>query len=233
MFPEESKAYRPWVLVVEDEARVARKVCEAIDRDRRMKLSGWVRTAAEAQRWLTDGRRSVDVLLIDLGLPDRSGLEVIESCRLLRPSVDIMVSTVFHDEQHVLGALEIGAAGYLLKSDDAQEIADHVMTLHHGGSPITPSVARMVLHKMRTPSPKSAAVVSPGKTEERLTARETEVLNLIAVGYSTLEISDRLNISSHTVTTHIRSVYRKLQVHTRNAAVFEAKRQQLLYPYSQ
>lgn len=222
------------VLVVEDEPAARERLCAAVQGDVRLSLVGEADRIETARRWLVDNRHRVDVLLLDLGLPDGTGLELISECRQLRPGVNIMVMTMFSDERHVFSALERGAAGYLLKSTQPEAIADLVVELNAGGSPITPTVARLVLKRMtmggnagiRSNEP---ATVGPSTSlEEPLSAREMNVLNQIAVGYSTNEIASRLNISTHTVTTHIRNVYQKLQVHSRSEAVFEGHRHGLL-----
>ncbi len=227
----------PGVFVVEDEPEVSERLCGAVKQDARLRLAGVAGNLAEAQRWLKDGRHRFDVLMIDLGLPDGSGLDLITLCHQLRPEVAIMVMTMFSDERHVFTALERGASGYLLKSTRSDEIADHIIELHAGGSPITPTVARLVLKRMSTTSP--ATIRAPEKPPapspelaEQLSAREIDVLNQIAVGYSTAEIAARLNISTHTVTAHIRHVYQKLQVHSRSAAVFEGQRHGLIWPHN-
>lgn len=226
------------VFVVEDEVSARLRLCEVIRRDERLQLAGEANQLASAKRWLADGRRGLDVLLVDLGLPDGSGLELISECSRLRPEVAILVMTMFGDERHVFEALERGASGYLLKSTPASAIAEHILDLHAGGSPITPTVARLILKRMSAPAapaslPASGSVEkldNPTPLLEPLSARELDVLNQIAVGYNTAEIAQRLNISTHTVTAHIRHVYQKLQVRSRSAAVFEGQRRGLIRP---
>lgn len=223
------------VMVVEDEVPVQERLCATVSADARLSLVGAAATVASARRWLSDSRRKIDVLLVDLGLPDGSGLQLIADCRQWRQHTAIMVMTMFGDERHVFSALEAGASGYLLKSSEGSDIVDHILDLHAGGSPITPTVARLVLQKLRTPvamvtETTSTAVTKASATaaEEGLSAREMEVLQLIAVGYSYAEIAQRLNISVHTVTTHIRRFYQKLEVHSRSAAVHAAGQRGLL-----
>ena len=226
------------VLVVEDEDSARLRLSEVIRSDTRLQLGGEANQLASAKRWLADGRRGLDVLLVDLGLPDGSGLELISECSRLRPEVAILVMTMFGDERHVFEALERGASGYLLKSTPASAIAEHILDLHAGGSPITPTVARLILKRMSAPAA-SASLPASGSVDkldnptpllEPLSARELDVLNQIAVGYNTAEIAQRLNISTHTVTAHIRHVYQKLQVRSRSAAVFEGQRRGLIRP---
>jgi DNA-binding NarL/FixJ family response regulator len=223
------------VFVVEDEDEIRKRLCDIIQNDARLQLAAFAESHDTGRRWLADGRHALDVLLIDLGLPDGDGLDLITECRRLRPQVSIMVITLFGDEKHVFNALECGATGYLLKTTPAETIAEHLVNLHAGGSPITPSVARLVIKRMTSGDRISSSkqeIQAPNhqkiEREDSLSIREMDVLNQIAVGYSTNEIANRLNISPHTVTTHIRRVYQKLQVHTRSAAVFEGQRRGLI-----
>ena len=222
------------VFVVEDEDSARERLCATLLLDDRLRLCGQAGTFVSARRWLADSRHSLDVLLVDLGLPDGSGLDLISECAQLRPNVAIMVMTLFGDERHVFTALERGATGYLLKSTPAEALAEHILDLHAGGSPITPTVARLVIKRMGSKASVAEAVapaVSPQASlplNEELSARELNVLNQIAVGYNTAEIAEQLSISPHTVTAHIRHVYQKLQVRSRSAAVYEGQRRGLI-----
>jgi len=230
------------VFVVEDEDSARERLCATLLLDDRLRLCGQAGTFASARRWLADSRHSLDVLLVDLGLPDGSGLDLISECAQLRPNVAVMVMTLFGDERHVFTALERGATGYLLKSTPAEALAEHILDLHAGGSPITPTVARLVIKRMgskasdtETAAPEVSPEVSPEISAEappssngELSARELDVLNQIAVGYNTVEIAEQLSISPHTVTSHIRHVYQKLQVRSRSAAVYEGQRRGLI-----
>jgi DNA-binding NarL/FixJ family response regulator len=126
---------------------------------------------------------------------------------------------VFGDEQHVVEALEAGALGYLLKDGTAEYIGASILEMLAGGSPISPAIARHLLRRFRGGAPGEAA-----RTEElpRLSEREGEVLRLIVKGFTYAEIAELLGVSSHTVTTHVRGIYRKLEVHSRSEAVYEA-----------
>lgn len=225
------------VFIVEDEDEVRAGLCNAIIAEHQLQLVGDARLYKTSRRWLADGRHPMDILLLDLGLPDGSGLDLISDCRQFRPDASIMVMTMFGDERHVFEALERGATGYLLKSTCAEMLTAHLLEMYRGGSPITPTVARMIIKRMSPAVPalhhsnQGAEIIgSEGRalSTELLSARERDVLNQIAVGYNTHEIAQRLNISIHTVTAHIRRVYQKLEVHSRSAAVFEGHRRGLI-----
>ena len=213
------------IIIVEDEPEFRRRFTQIIESEPTMQLVGVASNKREAQA-LVD-REQFDVLMIDLGLPDGSGIEVIRSVSARKPDVDIMVVTVFGDEQHVVAAIEAGATGYILKDSTPADVISCIRLLRAGGSPVSPVVARSVLRAIRnrmntTPTRQ----VNPD--DNPLSARETEILQLLAKGMSFNEIGEILGISPHTVTAHIKKIYRKLAVHSRGEAVYEASQMGLL-----
>src|SRR5262245_56567381 len=162
-----------------------------------------------------------DVLLTDLGLPDGSGVDLIRAVRELGGGTQCMVITIFGDEQHVVSGIEAGALGYLLKDGSAEYIGDSIMEMLDGGSPISPAIARHLLKRFRPAGPAASPAIDPD-TLPRLSPREHEVLTLIVKGFSYAESARLMGVSSHTVTTHVRAIYRKLEVHSRGEAVYEA-----------
>ncbi len=171
-----------------------------------------------------------DVLLVDLGLPDGDGTELIREVSTSQNPCEIMVITVFGDEKHVLRAIEAGASGYLLKEEDSEQIGRSIRQLVQGGSPISASIARHLLTLFRKQGSSSSASDNASRNEETpgLTEREMEVLSLIAKGYNSNEISEALDVTYHTVTSHVRNIYRKLAVHSRSEAIFEAAQRGLI-----
>lgn len=209
------------VLVVEDEPEFLRSYCDAITREPSFQLAGAVTTLAAALA-LTE-RAVPDVLVVDLGLPDGDGAELIRRATKQRPDCDPLVVTVFGDDRHVIEAIEAGATGYILKDSPPGELVRCIRELRAGGSPISPSIARRLLTRMRAPADKpEAAGASP------LTEREAEILRLVAKGLSFTDVSGALGISAHTVVAHVKKIYRKLCVHSRGEAVFEATQLGLL-----
>ena len=208
------------VLVVEDEPEFLRLYCEAITREPDFRLAGAVSTLSAAMALVEQA--VPDVLVVDLGLPDGNGADLIRRAVKRRPDCDALVLTVFGDDQHVIDAIEAGATGYLLKDSPVGELARCIRELRAGGAPISPSIARRLLARMRAPAEKPAAQVSP------LTEREAEILQLVAKGLSFAEVGAALEISAHTVVAHVKKIYRKLSVHSRGEAVFEATQLGLL-----
>ena len=216
------------VLIVEDEPEFLLLYCEAITRDPGLRLVGAVTTLAAAFSLL---ERSVpDVLVVDLGLPDGNGTDLIRQATSRRPDCDALVVTVFGDDQHVVAAIEAGATGYLLKDSPPGELARCIHQLRNGGSPISPSIARRLLTRMRPPKPPSSPVPAekPAAPASPLTEREADILRLVAKGLGFVEVGAALDISEHTVVTHVKRIYRKLSVHSRGEAVFEATQMGLL-----
>jgi DNA-binding NarL/FixJ family response regulator len=165
----------------------------------------------------------VDVLLVDLGLPDGSGIDLIREVHRSHLETEIMVVTVFGDEAHVMASIEAGATGYLLKRDLPRLLTATVLELRAGGSPISPVIARQLLNRFVKPP-----AAAPGGEDCGLSGREREVLTFIAKGFTVLEIAGMLGLSAHTVGTHVKRIYRKLAVHSRAEALYEAGRLGLL-----
>lgn len=211
------------VLIVEDEPEFLRRFADAVMADPGLRLLGAV-ASGRAGRALLDAE-APDVMLVDLGLPDIDGTELIRHAASRHPGCDCLVVTMFADDAHVMASLEAGATGYLLKDASAERIAAAVHELRAGGSPISPSIARRVLTRFRQPpAPVAAAPAQPSPLSER----ETEILQLVAKGLSFDTVGELLAISPHTVVTHVKKIYRKLAVHSRGEAVYEASQMGLL-----
>ena len=212
------------VMVVEDDPAFLARFCRIISQAQELSLLAAVGDLASARSTLQ--RMVPDVLLTDLGLPDGSGIDLIRETAARQPQTDIMVVTVFGDEEHVLASIEAGATGYILKDSLPEEFVALIAQLRAGGSPISPVIARQLLHRFKkdVPAPSQPAVVDDGGLSER----EREVLLFIAKGFTVGEIANMLHLSAHTVATHVKHIYRKLAVHSRTEAVFEAGRMGLL-----
>jgi DNA-binding NarL/FixJ family response regulator len=158
-----------------------------------------------------------DVLLCDLGLPDGSGIELIRASAMRYPAADVIVITIFADQAKVLDSIKAGARGYLLKDERFADCVEDIRDIRKGGSPISPIIARQLLTQLQ-PAGKTAEA----PLQEGLSPREHEILNLLARGFSNPEIAELLTISKLTVGTHVKNIYRKLEVNSRSEAVFEA-----------
>jgi DNA-binding NarL/FixJ family response regulator len=216
----ETQGARHSVVVVEDDEPTRARLARAVDSHPQL----WLMASAGS----CEGARGVlagappDVLLTDLDLPDGSGLELIRLVRARGAGTQSMVITVFGDEQHVVAAIEAGALGYLLKDATTASIGRSILELIDGGSPMSPPVARYLLQRFATsPRPEQEPAAEATVTAE-LSPREREVLAYIVKGFSYAEIARLLELSTHTVATHVRRIYGKLEVHSRGEAVYEA-----------
>jgi len=227
------------VLVVEDDAQMRDFFAASVSRCAGLQLVGAVGSVAEARAWLDNDANMVDVLLTDLGLPDGSGLEVIRHATRLHPRCEPLVISLFGDEDNVLASIEAGALGYIHKDSAPDDIAQTILEMKDGASPISPMIARKVLSKYASKRPRADEVPAvpepstparPSPEAPLLSPREHEVLMLIARGFSYAEIARLQSVSVHTVQTHIKNLYSKLSVHSKNEAVFEASRLGLLPP---
>jgi DNA-binding NarL/FixJ family response regulator len=162
-----------------------------------------------------------EVLLLDVGLPGRGGLDVIPEVHQIAPLCRIVILTVFEDEAKISQAISAGACGYLLKTARAEEVADAILEAHDGGSPMSPKVARSVVKLLANLTRPAAAPIS-------LSPRERQLLALLVEGLTAKEIADRLKVSIHTTSTHTRNLFTKLEVHSRAAAVARALRDRLV-----
>jgi len=204
------------VLIVEDEPMVRERLSRAIEHHPNLTLLAAVGSCTDARAVFSIA--PPQVMLVDIGLPDGDGVELIQEVTTQYDTVDVMVITIFGDEKHVLAALKAGAAGYLLKDSTMEDIGEAVMQLIQGGSPISPPIARYLLKHFR----QSEREIKPEVDLPILTNRERDVLNLIVKGFSYKEIATLLHLSLNTVPSHIKSIYSKLAVHSRSEAVFEA-----------
>jgi DNA-binding NarL/FixJ family response regulator len=215
------------VALVEDDDEFQRTLLATISDTPDIGMCGIATTLAQGLALLE--QPPADVLIVDLGLPDGSGIDVIRLARQKWPACHSMVSTTFGDEGHVIRALEAGAYGYLLKDSSPRQLVDEIRNLHAGGSPVSPLIARLLMTRFHQPGRLAAA--SGGREEKHavtLSAREHEVLAHITKGFTANEIADFMAVSYHTVQTYVRRIYEKLNVNSRSEAIFEARHQGLL-----
>lgn len=206
------------IALVEDDDRVADGLVATIDKSERYRVHACYTTLAEARLHLPN--QHIDILMVDLGLPDGDGVSLIRDVATNRPSVRILVFSAHTEERKVLRSLHAGAHGYVLKDASDFRLLETLDHLMDGGSPLTPSVAVCVLKHL-----KSLAIADCEDTRDNcnpLTSRETEVLTHIARGMSNAEIGDYLNVTINTVRAHTKSIFRKLSVHSRSAAIYRA-----------
>ncbi|MFS2203814.1 response regulator [Variovorax sp. Varisp36] len=175
-------------------------------------------------------KQGYGVVLVDIGLPDGSGVELIGWLQAHHPGVPAVVISAWRTEEIIFAALRAGAIGYLLKERDDIELGIALRSIEQGGAPIDPSIARHILAWLAThqPPPAEAAVQASGKAPAALTRRERKILELVSQGLSNRDMAESLSISRLTVECHTKNIYRKLAVSSRTEAVFEGRRHGLL-----
>lgn len=218
------------VLVVEDEPLLQQRLRSVL-----LQLGyapdALVFAASLAEARVCLAAQPMALALVDLALPDGNGMALIEQMRLEDPGLGILVVSAWSSEDAILGALRAGATGYVLKERDDLEVMLSIRSVLRGGAPIDPFIARRILELLPQPAPapvSSVATADIAPLEEALSARESQILRLVADGMSNREIAEQLFLSRHTVECHIKRIYRKLAVPSRTRAVHEARARGLL-----
>lgn len=201
------------VWLIEDNAAFRNSLMRVLNQLTELKCPLAFASCEEALRRLRLGN-APDVILLDVGLPGMSGLEGIPALKVAAPRTHVIMLTVFDDHDKILRAICAGASGYLLKGAPPERIAEAIQEVLHGGAPMNGRIARSVLDMF-------ARMARPPQ-DYGLTPREKDVLELLVNGLTKKEIAARADVSYHTVDTHLRNIYNKLQVHTRSGAVAKA-----------
>lgn len=219
------------VFVVEDQTKILKNQLKLLEGHPELTIIG---TALSGETGLEEVRRlKPDVLLLDLGLPRMSGIDVTRAVKAELPQVEILIFTIFDEEDKVLEAVKAGASGYLLKGTPADKMVEAIKEVHAGGTVIQPNLARRLLKHFRVGEAPAAPEPASARQQEepegkKLSARETEILQLIAKGVSNSEAATMLTLSKATIRTHLEHIYRKLEVTNRVEAVTEGLRKGLI-----
>jgi len=225
------------VFVVEDQTKILKNQLRLLEGSPHLEIVG---TALSGETALEEvAKLRPDVLLLDLGLPRMSGIDVTRRVKASYPEVEILIFTIFDEEDKVLEAVQAGASGYLLKGAPADKIVEAIKEVNAGGTVIQPNLARRLLRHFRVADPVAEGTSSslpnappPVESEEPqlrpLSEREKEILQLIAKGVSNSEAARLLSLSKATIRTHLEHIYRKLEVTNRVEAVTEGIRKGLI-----
>lgn len=201
------------IFIVEDDKKLLGSLTILLSGEPKIKVSGAFGTGEEALDALKT--RRPDVMLIDLGLPGISGVDLIGMAKAQYPDVECMALTVFDDKNTIFSAIRAGATGYILKGATPRQLIEALHTIHDGGAPMSPKIARAVVFQFQSATVQSA---------NSLTNREIEVLQLLGKGQTYQQVAGQLNISFHTVHSHIKQIYEKLQAKGRQDALVKARK---------
>jgi len=213
MASDDSTTKNTNVYLVEDHLDFREALCEELESVPNFQVGAVFSNAEAMLEALEDGDKP-DVIIMDLGLPGMDGLEAIPEAKRHSPDTKILVLTVFDNKTKVFQALGAGASGYLIKSSGLESIVQGILDACHGISPLSADIAQMVFNTF--------AKFKPASAENDLSEREAEVLSHLSNGMSRKHVAAELHVSIHTINTHIRTIYQKLQVHNVSGAVSKA-----------
>lgn len=206
------------VLLVDDDAHMRRVIAQELMADARTLLVAQAASVREGRKAIK--QHDFDVMLVDLHLSDGEGFALIDLMKTARPASQAIVVSIMDCDEQVMHAFELGATGYLVKNSWFGNYSQAVLQVANGGASITPNLARRLLQRFEARSGGATHAPACARAEtERLSQREKEVLRMVANGHTSAEIGAHLVISSQTVDSHIKNIYRKLQVRTRAQAV--------------
>jgi len=206
------------IVIVEDNRLLLENLRLLLDGETGISVVGAFATAEDALSELDSC--NPDVMLVDLDLPGISGIELIKRVKAKTPEIDPMAYTIFEDRETVFSAIKAGASGYILKGSSPRELVESLNNLYHGGAPMSPKIARKVIQEFR-----EEAVASENGL---LSQREKEIVKEIEQGLTYKNIAEKFHISPHTVHTHIKNIYEKLQAKDRPEAISKARRKGII-----
>jgi DNA-binding NarL/FixJ family response regulator len=208
------------VVIIEDNELLRDSLMEAINKSGQISCRNSFGSGEAALDLIEKEELVPDIILLDIGLPGMNGIELIPELKKLTPSSKILIITVHDDDENVFNAICAGASGYLLKDLSADGIVNSISEVMNGGAPMNSHIAKKVLSMFRDQNVKFDGY--------DLSEREKEILALLVDGLSKKQIAEKIFISHHTVDSHIRNIYAKLEVHSRSSAISKAIREKLL-----
>ncbi len=198
------------VAIIEDLEEIREGLKNYIDSDKELVVVSAVSSAEEAMIMLP--KLQPDIAIMDINLPDMNGIRCIRTIKDDCPATQFMMFTIYENDEKIFQALQAGASGYLLKNTEPSQILEAIKELHHGGSPMSPNIARKLVNIFREKNESTVSSALLGK-------RENDVLELLSQGLLYKEIADRLSLAVGTVRQHIHNIYEKLHVHNRTEAL--------------
>ncbi len=205
------------IVIVEDDPLLIESLPLLLTGDEGITVTGAFRSAEDAMKGLRSA--NPEIMITDIGLPGMSGIELIKKAKESMPELEIIAHTVFEDRERVFSAIKAGASGYMLKGSSPRELIESIHALHNGGAPMSPKIARKVIQEFQDETTGDQFL---------LTQREKEIVKLIEEGLTYKEIAEELGISIHTVHTHIKNTYEKLQAKNRSDAIYKARKKGII-----
>ena len=205
------------LVIVEDDPLLLENLTLLLRGEEGITVAGAYRTAEDALKHLKSA--DPEVMLTDIGLPGMSGVDLIKLAKLEMKELEIMAHTVFEDRENVFSAIKAGASGYILKGSSPRELIESIHAMYKGGAPMSPKIARKIIHEFQDDA---------AGEDFLLTQRETEIVKRVEEGLTYKEIGERLSISTHTVHTHIKNIYEKLQAKDRSDAIIKARKRGII-----
>ena len=210
------------ILIADDHPLLCEALCQTLSREPDMEVVGKAGNGEEAVNMAS--KLKPDIIIMDIIMPKFDGIEASKRIKSSEPNIAILILTAYDDDSYVLGLLEAGAAGYLLKSARGQDLIEAVRAIRAGESVLHPEIIEKLLKRAML---KSSGILKP-RASELLSEREKEMLKLLATGLGNKEIAQRLNLSLRTVKAHMSNIFTKMNVASRSEALVEALRSGLL-----
>jgi NarL family two-component system response regulator LiaR len=207
------------VCIVEDDKEIGISLRQIVESAPQLAFAGLYGSAESYESALPE--ILPDVVLLDIGLPGKSGIDFLRNSRNVSPSTQYLMCTVFEDEDKIFDSLKAGASGYIVKNSSPEKIIEAISDIRSGGSPMSAAIARKVVTAFQK-------VDLPDEGMEKLTRREKEILHYLEDGLRYKEIAGKLNLSVETIRTHIRNIYVKLQVQSKIEALNKVRKNRFL-----
>lgn len=207
------------VCIVEDDKEIGESLKQIVESSAQLAFAGLFGTVEAYEKVISEVLP--DVVVLDIGLPGKSGIEFLRIGRNISPSTQYLMCTVFEDDEKIFDSLKAGASGYIIKNSSPERIVEAIIDIKNGGSPMSAAIARKVVQAFNRPEELSDEYYL-------LTPREKEILSFLEDGLRYKEIAGKLHLSVETVRTHIRNIYMKLQVQSRTEALNKIRKTRFL-----
>ncbi len=208
------------IAIVEDNTLLRQNLVLLLGGERELEVCGDYGTAEEALSAIKNNPNPPEIMLVDLGLPGKlDGSDLIRAAKEMLPDLEVLVHTIFDARDKVFEAIKAGASGYILKGASPREIIEAIYNLAKGGAPMSPKIARALIHEFHEKTIEDQYLLTP---------RETEIIRELEKGNTYKDLADKLCISPHTIHSHIKNIYEKLHAKSRKDALVKARRKGII-----